>query len=87
MNDEQKPTYLEFEDPDDHESHAHESAEQKTSFRITVQPEMYLAAMVENPKELSPDVFPVVRQLMYASYLQGKRVGDEAARRRLEESI
>lgn len=69
-----KNTYLEFEDPDDHESNAYKP-EGRTSFKITVQPEMYLLAMIDDPKAISPDVLPAVRQLMYASYWQGKEVG------------
>ena len=70
-------TYLEFEDPDDPESNAHESSKGKKSFRIQIQPEMYLLAMIEEPKALPSDVPPAVRQLMYAAYDQGKRVGQE----------
>jgi len=72
-----KPTYLEFEDPDDSESISYEAGEKKTSIRITMRPELYLVAMIEDPKALGSDVLPAVRQLMYAAYLQGKRVGEE----------
>ncbi|KKL94518.1 hypothetical protein LCGC14_1863910 [marine sediment metagenome] len=78
-----KPTYLEFEDPDDPESDAHESSKRKTSFKIGVQPEMYLLAMIKDPNALESDVLPAVRQLMYASYLQGKRVRREVERKGL----
>lgn len=74
---EEKPTYLEFEDPDDSESNAHESSKAKMSFRLGLQPETYLVALIKEPKSLDADVLPAVRQLMYASYLQGKRVGQE----------
>ncbi len=67
-------TYLEFDDPEDHKSNAYKP-EGKTSFHLGIQPEMYLVAMIEEPKMLAPDVLPAVRQLMYASYEQGKRVG------------
>lgn len=86
-NEDTHPTYLEFEDPDDPESSAHESSKEKTSFRIGVQTEMYLLVMIEEPKALGPDVLPAVRQLMDASYLQGKRVGQEIERRKLGEVI
>ncbi len=78
-----KPTYLEFEDPDDPESIKHEASEKKTSIRITVQPEIYLLALVKDAKALAPDVLPAVRELMYASYLQGKRIGQEIERKKL----
>ncbi len=84
---EEKPTYLEFEDPEDPESNAHESGKEKTSFRLTVPPEMYLLAMIEKPTELTPEVLPAMRQLMDASYLQGIRVGQEVERRKLSEAI
>lgn len=84
---EEKPTYLEFEDPEDPESGSHESVGGKTSFKIGVQAEMYLLALVKEPKALDGDVLPAVRQLMDASYLQGKRVGQEVERRKLNKVI
>ena len=83
---EKKPTYLEFEDPEDSESNTYEK-EERISFKLTIQPEMYLVAMIENSKALAPDVLPAVRQLMYTSYLQGKRVGQEVERKKLADII
>jgi hypothetical protein len=68
-----KITYLEFNDPDDPESNAYEKIE-KTSFKLTVEPEMYLLALIENPNKLEPDVLPAVRRLMYQAYRQGKQL-------------
>ena len=67
-------TFLEFDDADDPESNAHKSDE-KTSFKLSVKPEMFLLALIKEPKMLAPDVLPAVHDLMYAAYLQGKRVG------------
>ena len=67
-------TYLEFEDADDHNSNAYKP-DGRTSFRFTVQPEMYLMAMIDDPKTLNADVLPAVRQLMEVAYWQGKEVG------------
>ena len=82
---EKKSTYLEFEDPDDTESNAHKKADgkKKTSFRIVVQPEVFLVAMIAEDAALTSDVLPAVRQLMNAAYLQGKRVGQELEQRKL----
>jgi len=82
-----KPTYLEFEDPDDPESIKYEASEKKPSFKISVQPEICLVALIRDAKGLASDVLPAVRQLMYASYLQGKRVGQEIERRMLSKAI
>lgn len=69
--------YFEFNDPDDPESNAHPSAKEKMSFKLGVEPQMYLVAMIDKDhvKLLPPDALPAVKQLMQASYLQGKRVG------------
>ena len=84
---EKKPTYLEFEDPDDPESNAYESSKEKTSIKLTVQPEMFLVAIIEKSGGLAPDVLPAVRQLMDASYLQGKQVGQEIEKKKLADII
>jgi hypothetical protein len=55
------------------ESNAYEKIE-KTSFKLTVEPEMYLLALIENPNKLEPDVLPAVRRLMYQAYRQGKQL-------------
>jgi hypothetical protein len=70
-------TYLEFDDEDDPKSRAYKTEEERTSIRITVLPQMYLLAMVEDPKVLAGDVLEAVETLMYAAYEQGKRVGRE----------
>lgn len=69
--------YFEFSDPDDPESGAYPHAAKKTSFKITIEPQLYLLVMIEkdHAKLLPPDALTAVRQLMEASYEQGKRVG------------
>lgn len=78
-------TYLEFEDPDDPESNAYKK-EDRTSFRMTVQPEMYLIALIEDPKHLHPDVLPAVRRMLYQAYRQGKEVGQKQIQELIRES-
>ena len=67
-------TYLEFEDEEDSRSMVYKD-EERTSFRIMVQPEMYLLALIDDPKTIQGDVLPAVRQLMDAAYEQGKQLG------------
>jgi len=67
-------TYLEFEDEEDSRSMVYKD-EERTSFRIMVQPEMYLLALIDDPKAIQGDVLPAVRQLMDAAYEQGKQLG------------
>ena len=71
--------YFEFHDPDDSESDAHSSAKDKKSFKLGIEPQMFLVGMIEKDhvKMLPPDALPAVKQLMQASYLQGKRVGQQ----------
>lgn len=82
---EEQVTYLEFEDPDDPESNACKD-EERTSFKLSVQPEMYLVALIEDPKHLHPDVLPAVRRMLYQAYRQGKKVGQEQIQRLIRES-
>lgn len=69
--------YFEFNDSDDPESNSHPSHKEKMSFKISVEPQMYLVAMIEKDhvKMLPPDTLRAVGQLMKAAYEQGKRVG------------
>ena len=69
-----KNTYLEFNDSEDPESNAYKK-EERTSFKITVEPQMYLLAMIDEPKAVHSDVLPAVKKLMQVAYYQGKEVG------------
>jgi len=80
-------SYLEFDDQEDRNSDAYPENQKKGSFRLRVEPQMYLLAMVTVPDALEVEILEAVRTLLRMAYEQGKAVGSRLELERREQRL